>query len=167
MAYSVIATPVSGTTISTTAFGILVKDNFDAAFPLGVDGWTSYTPTLTQSATVTKTVNYAKYIRIGRTIICSVDLAVTGAGTAANGVVIGLPVAASSAHGRSLGTGSIFDTSAGTVYNGIADFFGATTTVQLWSTSTDSGNTLGAAVFTAALAAGDAVNIHVIYEAAS
>lgn len=131
-----------------------------------MNAWETYTPTLTQSGAVTKTVTYARFVRIGRTIIVTVRLAVTGTGSASNAVVVGLPVTAAAAVTRAAGCGSIFDTSAGLVYNGNADIT-TTTTVQFWPTSADSGSALGAAVFTAALAAGDEVAMHVTYEAAS
>lgn len=129
--------------------------------------WTSYTPTLVQSGAVTKTVTYAKYIQIGKLVIVAVNLAVTGPGTASNAVVIGLPVnAASTSIARAAGTGSIYDSSVGLVYGGVADFYGTNNTIRLWPTSADSGDVLGAAAFTAALASGDAVTLNVMYEAA-
>jgi hypothetical protein len=60
--------------------------------------WESYTPTLTQSSTVTKTVTYAKYTQINKLCIVNVRLDVTGAGTAANSVVVGLPLTSASAN---------------------------------------------------------------------
>src|SRR5919106_4616538 len=42
-----------------------LQANSAAAFPLGFAAWTAYTPTLTQSATPTKTVNRARYMRVG------------------------------------------------------------------------------------------------------
>lgn len=129
--------------------------------------WQTYTPTLTQSGAVAKTVNYARFARLGRTIVAAGEMTVTGAGTAGVGIVIGLPVAASFGSGRTLGGGSVFDASAGLVYTAMPDRSGSTTTFRLWPTSTDTNNVLGAAVFTAALAAGDVVDFHVTYEAAA
>jgi hypothetical protein len=127
--------------------------------------WTDYVPTLTQGATVTKTTNYSRYRRSGRQITVELFLVVTGAGTAGNVLVIGLPVAAFAA-GPSAGVGVIFDASAGLNYGGVAAIT-ATTTVSLLPTSADSANYLGASVFVAALAVGDVVLATLTYEAAS
>lgn len=170
MAYSVITTPVTGTTISTTAFGVKVKDNFDAAFPLGVAAWTAYTPTLTQSATVTKTVTYANYQRVGRLIFAQVYLTVTGAGTAANAIVIGLPVAVARGGTQpfEVGTATVFDSSANLAYKGNVILTNVANTTAVWvRASGTSTNVLGAADFTAALASGDTVAMTIQYEAAS
>lgn len=129
--------------------------------------WTSYTPTLTQSGAVTKTVTYAKYIQMGKTVIVTVMLDVTGTGTAANNVVVTLPVTA--ALGASgfpvVGVGQIFDTSASAKYKALA-VLGSTTTALLTPTNTTGNDALGSAQFTAALASGDTVYLSLTYEAA-
>jgi hypothetical protein len=131
------------------------------AFDLGTD-WTSYTPTLTQSATVTKTVTYAKYQRAGRMITALVDLSVTGAGTAANDILIGLPVAASAAS-LTIGVGVVYDSSATAFYKGTAEL-STTTTVKLNSVHVTTLGALGSTSMTAALAAADLVRMSVTYE---
>ncbi len=131
--------------------------------PLGA--WTSFTPTLVQLGAVTKTVNYARFIRIGRLIISQVRLTVTGSGTGANNVFIGLPVTAAGADGRPWGTGEIFDTSAGALYSGNVITLG-TTDVIIRAANT-SVSALGTTTFTAGLAAGDEVGYSIMYEAAS
>lgn len=140
---------------------------FDAAFPLGTGAWTSYTPTLTQSATVTKTVNHAQYFKIGRLVVGQVLLTVTGTGTASNAVVIGLPVAAAVGT-ATFGSGYIGDTSAGLYFAG-----------SLWPLSTTTvgvlpGNAAGTAFLvgaggsmSAALASGDTVQLNFMYQSAS
>lgn len=165
MAYSVLATVVTGTPISSTSFGNAVKDNFDAAFPLGVDGWTTFVPTLVQLGAVTKTGTYAKYQRIGRTILAQVNLAVTGSGTGANAVAVGLPVTAA-ANQVMCGTGYIYDVSANFTYKATVEM-NSTTTVLLRPTTTTANDFLGVAVFTAGLAVGDLVTYCITYESAS
>lgn len=88
--------------------------------------WESYTPTLTQSVTVTKTINVAKYCQLQKTIICDISLTATSAGTAANEVTVGLPIATAATTNRVIGTGFVYDASTGTVYNCTA--YNATTT---------------------------------------
>lgn len=128
--------------------------------------WTTYTPTLTQSATPTKTVTYASYARLGRTIIGSCRLAVTSAGTAGNQVVIGLPVAAAASVAGSIGSGFVTDASAGPlVYVGMV-FLNTTTTAVIYGGG-GVASALGVTQFAAALASGDAVSIQFCYEAAT
>lgn len=167
MAYSVITTPVTGTTISTAAFGIKVKDNFDAAFALGVDAWTSWTPTLVQSGAVTKTVTFAKYQRIGRTIHFRIKLSVTGTGTASNAVKVGLPVACVETADYTLGQGFLFDSSASASYKAVMSPAGNATELFLLPTDGTVANVLGLTAFTAALASGDVIACAGTYEAAS
>ena len=78
--------------------------------------WVDYTPTLTQSATVTKTISYARYCQVQKLIVVEIFLIATSAGTAANGVRVGLPVTANKT-GQLLGSGFIYDASTNTMYN--------------------------------------------------
>lgn len=140
------------------------SDAWQTALPLGA--WTAYTPTLTQLGAVTKTVTYAKYVRMGRSIYFAVDLSVTGTGTAANDVSVGLPVTAA-ATAFLLGVGQIYDTSAGLLYNGNSDIV-TTTTAKIWAGGASGGPAhFGGSVFTAALAVGDLIRLSGLYEAAS
>lgn len=51
--------------------------------------WTDWTPTLTQSAGLTFTINYCRYKVIGKTAIVQASLSITSAGTANNVIQIG------------------------------------------------------------------------------
>jgi hypothetical protein len=136
---------------------------------LGGEGgaWTTWTPTLTQSGAVTATITHAVYGRWGRLIIVNLRLAVTGAGTAANAVTVSLPVTAARVN-MVVGTGGVFDQSAGLSYSGNI-FLPSTTTMDFrqHGSGTATDNRLGVAGFTAALAAGDGVEGFFMYEAAS
>lgn len=130
----------------------------------GVGGWTPYTPTLTQGATVAKTNTYSKWQRLpGRTIVGDVFLNVTGSGTAANAVLIGLPVPAAAPTYTVIGVGNIYT---GSMYKGIA-VLNAPSSIWLWATNTTTDDVLGAAVFTGALANGNVVKASFRYEAAA
>lgn len=129
------------------------------------DAWTTYTPSLTQSGTVTKTVSYAAYQRMGRMITVLVRLIVTGTGTGANAVVVGLPVTASAAN-LIAGSGIVFDSSASAVYKGLVNL-ASTTTVRLYYAGDTTVSSLGQAGFTAGLASNDEVQFCATYEAAS
>jgi hypothetical protein len=165
------STPRTWTTddlVTATELNQEIRDNItdlDARTPSGA--WATYTPTLTQSGAVTKTVTYARYIKIGRLITAELVLTVTGSGTGANAVLIGLPVAA--AFGTNfpiIGAGNIFDSSAVLVYRGLAEIV-STTTFELIATNSTVAGALGADAFTAGLAVNDVVRAMVSYESAS
>lgn len=168
MAYTTPRTWVAGETVGATLLNAQIRDNFNAAFPLGVDGWTTYTPTLTQLGAVTKTVTYGKYQRVGRLVFVQVFLSCTGSGTAANAVTVSLPVTAAfgGASPQECGTGFIFDTSAGAGFTGQAIIYPSTSVMSFRSAATPA-QLLGVAGFTAALASGDQVSASIFYEAAS
>ena len=128
---------------------------------------TSWTPTVTQSGSVTVTVSYAKYQRIGRLIHAQCKLDVTGSGTGANAVIIGgLPVTAATSN-LIVGTAMVYDVSATSNYPAHARL-ASTTTLDLYGTTAVSADPrLGVTTFTAALASGDAVWADFNYEAAS
>ena len=171
----VVSTVTSGTRPSGTEGQIIYETDTDLLYiynggwvRFGAGGaWTSYTPTLVQSSTVTKTVAYAKYEKIGRLVIVNVVLAVTGTGVANNPVNVGLPFTAAAA-GIDCGSGDINDTSAGTRYSQIVNL-GSTTAVQFFDTtqgfSVASGQT--GAAFSAALAPGDVINFNLSYESST
>lgn len=166
MGYTTPTTRASGYLVTAATWNAEIVDNQNAAFPLGVDAWSTYTPTLVQSGAVTKTATYAKYQRVGRLITVQIKLDVTGPGTAANTVTVGLPVAAVIGANACIGSGFIYDASANLFYGGIARKDGADT-FSFVPTSTDSATQLGVSVFTAALAASDIVGATVTYEAVS
>lgn len=143
--------------------------------------WLSWTPTVGQGATtnITKTVNYARYIRIGRTIIGSFYVTVTGTGTAASSVSLTLPVninATQAAFPTMIGGGfTLFDTSASTYYNGTCDNAGTAnqtfakplTAIGLGSQFLGISNSVSTTVFNSAVANGDTITGTFIYEAVS
>lgn len=132
---------------------------------VGAGGFTAYVPTLTQSGAVTKNVEYASYSRSADRVEVIYSLAITGAGTAANQVRVGMPAAVPPAPFRVLGGQfGVFDASVGLWY------FGA----PMWQSAgivigqpSGVGSALGQAVFTAALAAGDVVAGAVWYNTSS
>lgn len=143
--------------------------------------WLSWTPTLGQGGTtnITKTVNYARYMKIGRTIIGSFYLTATGAGTGATSVSVTLPVninATQAAFPTMIGGGFVlFDTSASTYYNGNCDNAGTAnqlfakplTAIGLGSQFLGISNSVSTTVFNAAIANGDTITGTFMYEAVS
>ena len=122
--------------------------------------WVDYTPTLTQSATVTKTINHARYCQIQKLIVVELFLTCTSAGTASNGVRVGLPIAAKSS-GASLGAGLIYDASANFMYNILPYQFDANTSAFFYQTGSEFG-----ASPAVTLANTDQIRLKLTYEAA-
>ena len=133
-------------------------------FPVGVDAWPAYTPTLTQGATVTKTVAYGKYQKTGRKVTAEASMSVTGAGTAANVLLFGLPVAAVAGSQTAIGDAVLFDASTGFFYSGTAVIHDANTAKFVGNGAS---NYIGISQFTAGLAVGAFVTFAVEYESAS
>lgn len=131
--------------------------------------WTAYTPTLTQSATVSKTVNYARYQRLGRWVTVMVMLTASSSGTAANAILLGLPVAAEGTitNLTTLGMMNFFDTSAGLRHTCTANLNNATTLSFLSTVSTANSLFGSGGAFSLAMATGDTISVKVSYEAAS
>jgi hypothetical protein len=78
-------------------FGTFVANQTLTAAELNTAGaWQAYTPTWTQNVAITKTVNWARYTQLGKWVQGSVKMTATGAGTANNKMLVGLPVNASS-----------------------------------------------------------------------
>lgn len=164
MAWATPRTWVSGELVTAALLNQHIRDNLNAVVPNGPNGWTAYTPTLTQSVTVTKTVTYAKYMKVGRLVVAQVYLAITSAGTASNNIVIGLPVTAAGPTFLNVGTGWIVN--GGLRYKGTVEL-ASTTTVFLRPTNTTTTGVLGGDTLTAALAAGNEINLTATYESAT
>jgi hypothetical protein len=80
--------------------------------------WESWTPTITQGATLTKTVGYAKYTQINKLVVAHMICTITSAGTGGSTFSCSLPIAAASADAPYFGS------------NGAATFYDASTTVS-------------------------------------
>lgn len=82
-----------------------------------------WTPTVTQSGAVAVTVTYARYFIVGEVAIVQALLAVTGAGTATNAIIIGgQPAAiqpANTATFAAIGVGIVRDSGGSVSYTGI------------------------------------------------
>lgn len=128
--------------------------------------FSTYTPTLTQSGAVTKTTTRAAYSKIGRQVTVGVNLALTGAGTGNNAILLGLPEAsvAMTADIDVLGNGIYFD-------SGVATYplvvrWRSTTTVSFQRTDATPTNVFGIDP-NFACASGDVLTATLTYEAAA
>jgi hypothetical protein len=86
-----------------------------------MDAWaTAPSVTILQPGAITHTVNYSKYIKLGRIVHWNFGFNVTGAGTASNYLYMSLPFAASD-QTSVIGGGWIFDSSTATRYAYVAE----------------------------------------------
>jgi hypothetical protein len=125
------------------------------------DAWIAYTPTFTQGATITKTVQNARYKKIGKTVVVQVYLIATSAGTAANIVYIGLPVNARTGNSTTTGVAQIYDASTNIIYVASAYLDNAARCAFLYQT----GNPFGVSP-AVTVAASDQFQMTLTYEAA-
>lgn len=128
--------------------------------------WPDYVPALTQTNSINYTPTTIRFKYLHGTVTCSGICAVTSAGTAGAVIRVGVPIAARSAGGLPVGSGSVYDASANIAYAGMA-YLDSTTTLGIQGGSGAVNNGLGASGFTAALASGDAVTWTAFYEPAA
>jgi hypothetical protein len=122
--------------------------------------WVSYTPTLVQGVTVTKTIAYAKYCQKQKLCIVHLDLIVTSAGTNNTILTIGLPLTAVGGT-QQIGSGFLYDQNVNILYSGPASLASTTTIEMLYQTGSPIGQSP-----TLALASGDVIRLMVAYEVA-
>jgi hypothetical protein len=126
MAWTTPGTATAGEVLTAAFWNTNVRDNSLELAPF-FSGFTNYTPTLTQSATISKTIVTARYLQIGKLVVVFFNLLGTSAGTAGNNVTVGLPVTARDGGSAfKYGVGHIYDDSAAVSYSGL--FSAATTT---------------------------------------
>lgn len=144
----------------------ILASDLSGIFATDTGAWTTYTPTLTQSGAVTKTVTEASYMKIGRLVIASGYLTCTGAGSANNAVLVGVPVTAASGSAV-IGSGWVYDASSSAWYAGPATL--QSTSVFGFALSGNTALVAGAtgSGFTAALANTDQVRYAIMYQSAS
>lgn len=119
--------------------------------------WTDWTPTLTQGATVSKTVNRAKYVKIGNVIVAFCYLSPTAAGTASNAITVSVPLTPAA---DPCGAGAYWYYDLGTTIHAGTAIVGAAASFY----QEGDGNPLGVSAPT--IASGDGFQMIVIYEAA-
>jgi hypothetical protein len=130
--------------------------------------WTSYNPTISQgSATnISKTMAYAGYITLGKLVICSANISLTGTGQANNAIKATLPVPKTIGVYHEIGYGSYF-AAAGAKYELLVSDDASTSVVRFqYAHRTDDLNLGGGGNFTSAVANGHVLSFTAIYEAA-
>ena len=157
---------------------IIVEDITGSTWPAGSavtagiiasEIWTSFTPTLTQNnAAVAKTVNYAKYYKMGRRVDFRIKMTLTATGTASTTVKVGLPpFACAETADYYMGQGYLYDQSAAALYRCFPTPASSSAEVFLSPANSTVADVLGATTFTAALASGDIIVVAGTYEATS
>jgi len=125
--------------------------------------WETFTPTSSQGLAFGKTVNYAKYCQIQKTVFVQVQITATGAGLGGT-VSIGLPalVPVSQVNVRIEGSILMYDASAGLYYQGVAAVSG--NVVVGWAQG--SNNNMGANSPAFTIANNDVISYSISYEVA-
>ena len=169
---------VAGSTVAVVlpALSPVVNGDYVAVLATGADrlilgkvggggAWSSWSPTIVQSGLVSTSNTRSRFVRDGRTIHFTLDIVVTGTGTASNAVRPSLPVPAAAVNAIQA-HGWLLDTSANLYYPAIA--LGNTTTdFRLLSADNSTGHVLGVDGFVAALAVDDIIRFAGTYEAAT
>ena len=125
--------------------------------------WLTWVPVVTQGATISIVGSYlAKYKQIGKTVFVQLRFSTSSAGTAANPLLISLPIAPINNAG--MGSISISGSGTNTYVNGMAIWWSSGAANQVGQLSA-SGNWWGISPSTA-LASGEAVYASLVYEVA-
>lgn len=149
---------------STTSDITLAASSGTLSVNTVMEAWnTSYTPTLTQSAAVTKTTTRSAYKKIGRTVIWEFLLTCTGSGTASNIITVSLPFTAVANTGI-VGSFRLYDATGNLNYPGTAELNSTTTVTGVVAGSNNYIGTAGGG-FAAALVSGSSLYGKIIYEA--
>jgi hypothetical protein len=131
----------------------------------------TWTVVITQGATPSlAATTYAGYHRSGRKIqgACVQAISATTPGTAANNVVVNLPVTSHASWANMVvGEGWIFDSSTGFYHYGLLRMLSTTTAHFQIRTNGAAATALGSSSFTAALANNDVISYNFSYEAAA
>jgi hypothetical protein len=113
-------------------FGTFVGGQVLTAAELNSAGaWQDYTPTWTQSATITKTVNWARFTQLNKLVQGSIKMTASSAGTANNKILVGLPVGAST-NNFIIGINNLFDASSTNdfIWDAGSTYFESSTTMS-------------------------------------
>ena len=164
MAWTTPGTATAGEVLTAAFWNTQVRDNMLELAPL-FTGWTTYTPTLYQTATtpnITKSGD-ARYMKLGNLLFLSCALSATGTGTAGGGVGITLPSGITLNHvSIRVGSGMIFDNSTSTRYAGVAETFSASGVTYIGLVGDWSGTGLWGSNPNIAIASGDQFALNVL-----
>lgn len=123
---------------------------------------TSYTPTLTQTGGVAINLNVTNYLKIDKLVMVWFDFRANAAGTAGALITVSLPVNCDNSGPRNLGSGRIYDVSAGLTYAGAWEKDSASTIKLLYDGGANYAGLTGVA---GGLAVGDVITGQLLYYA--
>lgn len=157
----------AGDTLTGAELTTYLKDNTQYLYDLFNNAWSSYTPTITQSGTVTKTVNYGKYAQFGKYVIAQVDMTITGSGTSGNIITCTLPVnRAYTTTSYTIGSFYGQDTSASSIFRGFVQTAAGAQTIYFFDSAGGASLGNGGGAYTFGLANTDKLQYTITYEAA-
>ena len=166
MAYAIPGTVASGEVATAAAWNVITNDVIDHELyvsPLRA-AWVSYTPTLAQGASsnISKTVNYAKYLLVGKTIWIVIRVATTAAGTSGSPITLSLPSGVTASASDTVVGAGFYGRSGSTQYVG-STFLQTTTTMSMITVPNTTGGRIGQdPAF--AVASGDGFNLSACFE---
>lgn len=138
-------------------------DVYDKLEALGLFA-ASTTPVASQSGDRTASVAVSRHVRIGKLVIAYGTINVSNAGAAGNAIRVTVPVtAAAGAVGHVVGSGWILDSGTAS-YASVCRLF-STALIEFYTGANTSGNPVGVGP-SFALASGDSIFWHIVYEAA-
>lgn len=156
----------TGDVVTAALLDTHLRDNMDylqQELVAKLGQWSTHTPTWTQSATISKTVTYSRYIKLGRLVIWEFALTASSSGTAANALSLTLPANCAQAGNLPVGSAYLYNTS---VNIGLIPLTASSTTLTFSNTNT--GATAGSSGFyTTQVVSGHQLLAHVVYESAS
>jgi hypothetical protein len=170
MAFSTPRTWTASEVVTAAQLNQEIRDNLLAAFPLGIDAWTAYTPTLA-NITLGNGTMVAAYQRVGRMIFYRAKFTFGSTSAVGTDPTITLPVAPASAYAAEIDVlGQVTITDAGTAnFVGIARLVsGSTVRIMVTGTAGTYANHLGfSATVPMTWATNDNFVVTGFYEAAS
>jgi len=136
----------------------------------GFSAYASWTPIIDQGATgIAQTGTQAFYATSGEFVHAYATVNLNGAGTGSNAIGVSYPVTPNTSMNQTfgIGVGSVYDASAALMYNSTPTRNTASRMAFFPTNDSSFGNSkLGTTNFTAALAAGDAVYLNILYRKA-
>lgn len=153
------STWTAGQSVAAATLNQQLRDNM-----LHVTEIQNWSPTITQTGSVTRTVTYGRYWQTGKRVHATCYLSVTGSGSGTASILLSLPVTSVSMGAfQALGSGWINDASGSVHWDGTV-CFNSTTSCGL-RTKGDVGF-VGATATAFNLASGDIISFTLDYEAA-
>ena len=127
--------------------------------------WTAYTPTWTQGVAISKTVNYARYVQIGKLVVVQVQMTATSGGTAGQGFSVSTPVNQNNVSNASVcGVASYVDVTPGFATYVLSAVAGGAGSIQFYH-DTSAANIFGI-VPGVTVTSGEILSFQLSYEAA-